>query len=140
MKAFLRKTFSTGNYDASVSASLLFMRVVIGLFFVFTHGYGKFQMLLSGEIMFPGVLGLSPAVSLTLATVAEFLAAILLIFGFATRFSSFLLMVTMLVAGLIFHYSDPFSAKELALVYAAIFAVFTYLGAGKYSIDSKVQV
>ncbi len=138
MKNLLKKTFDVGNHSNSTSVSLLFMRVLIGLIFVFSHGYSKFQMLLSGEVYFPKVLGMSPTLSLVLATVAEFLAAFLLIFGFATRISSFLLMFTMLVAGFLIHHTDPFAVKELAFVYASVFAVILYLGGGKYSIDSKI--
>ncbi len=140
MKELLKKVFTDGNHSDSVSKSLLLLRVTIGLFFVFSHGYGKLGMLISGEIMFPAVLGLSAKTSLILATTAEFFAAILLIFGFATRISSFLLMFTMIVAGFVFHYADPFAVKELAIVYAIIFAIITYLGGGKYSIDNKVII
>jgi len=139
MKEFIKKSFRAGNYTESVSIGLLVLRVVVGIFML-THGYGKLQLLLAGgPIQFLDPIGLGPTLSLILVVFAEFLCSILLIFGVATRFSAFTLLFTMLVAGFIFHATHPFSAKELAFVYAVVYLVITITGAGKYSLDSIIS-
>lgn len=135
MKKIVKKSFRKGSYSNSVSTALLILRVAAGLFML-THGWGKFQMLISdGPNLFPSVLGMGATASLTLAVLVEFLASILLIFGLVTRLSALLLLITMLVAALIIHSADPFSVKELPLMYSTIYLVIFYLGAGKYSLD-----
>ncbi len=139
MKKAIKKSFKTGNYSNSVSTALLILRVVAGLFML-THGWGKFQMLIGdGPNQFPSVLGMGATTSLTLAVLAEFFASILLIFGLATRIAAIPLLITMLVAALIIHSADPFSAKELPLMYSTIYLVILILGAGKYSLDRMIS-
>lgn len=139
MKTFFKKLFDTGNYSQSVSIALLILRVAVGIFML-THGYGKLKMLLAGgPIQFLDPIGLGPTLSLILVVFAEFVCSILLIVGVATRFSAFTLLVTMLVAGFIFHGSHPFSAKELAFLYAVVYFAIAIIGPGKYSIDSYIS-
>jgi putative oxidoreductase len=45
----------------------------------------------------------------------------------------------MLVAALIVHAPDPFSRKELPLLYATIFVIIAIAGAGKYSLDNWIS-
>jgi putative oxidoreductase len=101
-----------------------------------THGYGKLQSALAGgEIQFMDPFGLGQAASLYLAVFAEFFCSIFLILGFATRLAVIPLIVTMLVAVLIAHGSDPFEKKEMALHYLLVYLVILVCGAGKYSLD-----
>lgn len=126
---------NTGNYTNNISFTLLFLRVVVGVFML-THGYGKFLMLAGGDaIQFADPIGVGVTASLLLAVFAEFFCSIFLIFGLATRFSSIPLLVTMLVAAFIVHASDAFMRKELPLLYAAIYLVILIAGAGKFSVD-----
>lgn len=77
----------------------LVLRLGFGFFIVFGHGLGKLQMLLGGgEIMFPGLFGLSPTISLVLAVGAEFFAGLLVMLGFKTRLASLPVIFTMAVA------------------------------------------
>lgn len=139
MKRKIRKSFKTGSYSNSVSAALLILRLIAGAFML-THGWGKFQMLIGdGSNHFPSVLGMGSTASLTLAVLAEFFASILLIFGLATRIAAIPLLITMLVAALVIHSADPFSAKELPLMYSTIYLVILILGAGRYSLDRMIS-
>ena len=121
----------------------LLLRIGFGFFIVIGHGFMKLQGLIDGHIQFPGVLGLSPAISLGLATFAEFVAGIAVLIGFKTRLASIPLIITMLVAILIAHAGDPlFStngpAKEPAFMYLIGFIGTFLLGSGKYSVDSLI--
>ena len=120
----------------------LILRVGFGFFMAFGHGLGKLQMLFSGNVAFPPMFGLSSTVALSLAVLAEFVAAIAIITGLKTRLASVPLIFTMGVAAFVVHFSDPLFAtgasggsKEMALLFFTGFLGTFLLGSGKYSID-----
>lgn len=117
----------------------LVLRLVLGLFMLTSHGWGKFASFSEKSENFPDPLGIGSTFSLGLATFAEFFCSILLIVGLFTRFAAFNLLITMLVAGLIFHGADPFGKKELALLYAAGFLYFTLAGGNRFSLDAWIR-
>jgi len=102
-----------------------------------THGYPKFQKLISGNFEFGDPLGIGTTPSLFLAVIGEFVVPILLIIGFKTRLVAIPAAITMFVAAFIVHGEDPFETKEKALLYLVFFVVIILLGPGKYSIDKK---
>lgn len=116
----------------------LILRLFLGIFML-THGWAKLSSFSEKSEMFPDPLGIGSALSLSLATFAEFFCSILLILGLFTRFAAFNILATMTVAGLIFHYADPFSKKELALLYAVGFLYFTIAGGNRYSLDHWIR-
>ncbi|MFA6744086.1 MAG: DoxX family protein [Candidatus Neomarinimicrobiota bacterium] len=138
MKRIFDIIFNPGDYSNIASSALLLLRMIVGIFML-THGIGKFMMLVGdGPIRFVDPIGLGVTASLILVVFAEVFCSIFLIVGVATRLAVIPLLVTMLVAALITHASDPFIKKELPLLYAAIFIVIALAGAGKYSIDSWI--
>ena len=101
-----------------------------------THGYSKFMKLFSGgEISFYNFLGLGETLTLILAVFSEFICAILIIIGYKTKFASIPLVITMAIAAFMVHADDPFSKKEMALVYLVGFLAIGFFGGGRYSID-----
>lgn len=115
---------------------LLILRVVASALMM-VHGYSKLQMLLDGGgAEFPALIG-NGTVSLVLAVLGEFVAPILIIVGFKTRFAAIPAIITMAVAAFYVHASDPLAKKELAVIYFVIFLAIGLTGAGKYSIDGK---
>ena len=119
--------------------SYLFLRVVVALTMLLAHGYGKMVGFSNIAPKFPDPIGLGSTLSLALVVGSEVFGSILLALGLFTRWSAFSLLFTMLVAGLIFHGQDPFKAKELALLYAMVFFLFTLAGGGKYSLDALLK-
>lgn len=101
------------------------------------HGYDKLNRLFADEITFADPIGIGQTPSLVLAIIGEFVAPILIILGFKTRYAAIPAIITMLVAALIVHGADPFANKEMALLYAFAFISIGLLGPGKYSIDGK---
>ncbi|MGW8121527.1 DoxX family protein [Roseivirga echinicomitans] len=133
----LKKLLSTGNHNSSTSFALLLLRVGLGLTML-THGYPKFLKLIEGNFQFSDPIGLGVEVSLTLAVLAEFLCAILLILGLLSRFALIPLMSTMAVAVFIAHSDDPFATKEKAVLFLITFLFLFISGTGKYSLDQKL--
>lgn len=130
----IKKIISGNIINEMPDLAILILRVSIGILML-THGLPKLAMLLSGEINFPGLFGMPPALSLTLAVFAEVFCSILLIFGLTTRLTTIPLMFTMAVAVLIIHGDDPFSKKELGLLYLLAYVVIFLYGSGKYALD-----
>lgn len=136
------KIFKSDFEARQVDVVLLILRIGVALLML-THGIPKIQMLIGGgEIQFPGVLGLSPVLSLGLAVFAEVLCSILIFIGLGTRLASIPLIITMLVAVFLIHASDPFASQELGLLYLLLYIPLLILGGGKFSLDrvlSSVQ-
>ena len=116
----------------------LLFRLVLGLW-IFRHGFDKLTSFSEKMDFFPDPLGIGSTLSLGLATFAEFFCGILLVIGCFTRFAAFNLLTTMLVAGLVFHATDPFAKKELALLYAAGFFYFLLAGGNRFSMDHWIR-
>jgi putative oxidoreductase len=104
-----------------------------------THGYPKFQKVLEGNLKFGDPIGLGEITSLYLATFAEFLCAILVIIGLYTRLSLIPLIINMSVAFFIAHAADDFGTKEKSLLFLGMFIVIFLTGAGRFSIDNKIN-
>jgi len=116
--------------------ALLIFRATISAFMLFGHGLGKLNRLFSGEeIKFFDPFGLGSVVSLSFAVLAEFFAAALIILGLFTRLSSITLIITMFVAGFIYHADDPFRTQEKALMYLVSYIMLFLTGPGKFSLQ-----
>ena len=101
------------------------------------HGLPKLKKLLAGNFEFADPIGIGAAPSLFLTVIGEFVAPLLIIIGFKTRFAAIPAAITMLVAAFVIHGADPFAKKELALLYFVFFLIIALVGPGKYSIDKK---
>jgi putative oxidoreductase len=119
--------------------TITLLRVVTGLLMAGLHGSGKVppsEQLIGGV----GALGFpAPTLFAWLAGLAELLGGLFLAAGFLTRPSAFLVAFTMFVAAFGKHLADPWSVKELSLIYLAIALVFTIRGAGRWSVDNFLK-
>ncbi len=134
---FLLKVLcSHSQTGVGCSLGLLLLRVAVGGMMLVGHGWGKLTSFADKSATFPDPLGIGSPLSMALATGAEFLCSLAVIFGFATRWAAVPLMVTMLVAAFIIHAADPWTKKEFALLYFVPFATLFLAGAGRYSLDA----
>jgi putative oxidoreductase len=115
-------------------------------------------MLLSGGAeAFGDPIGLGSTLSLALATTAEFLCALLILLGLATRLAAVPVVITMLVAAFVIHARDPWtmeaaanaffsgasktwSSKEPAMLYLIPFLSLVFTGGGKLSLDGLIAM
>jgi putative oxidoreductase len=101
-----------------------------------THGIPKFDRLFGeGPVKFADPFGLGPEISLGLVLFAEVGCSILVMLGFKTRWATLPLIFTMLMASFYAHGSDPFSEKELSLLFFTLFLSILFSGGGRYSLD-----
>ena len=112
----------------------LLLRVAYSLLLM-THGFPKLEKLFSDEINFSDPLSIGDENSLLLTVLGEFIAPLFIIIGYKTRLASFFPAFTMLTAVFLVHFDDPFSRKELAILYLLGFVLIMLFGPGKYSID-----
>ncbi|ULQ54033.1 DoxX family protein [Flavihumibacter fluvii] len=135
MKNVLTVTNRTANHDLAV----LLLRIAIGTLML-THGIPKLLSLVSGQVQFPGLFGLSPALSLSLAVFAEVGCSLLILFGVGTRLATIPLMFTMLVAVFYIHAADPLAKKEVAILYLLAYIILFFTGSGKYSLENLKRI
>jgi len=102
-----------------------------------THGFPKFQQLISGDFEFGNPLGIGATPTLFLAVLAEFIAPILIIIGYRTRWVALFPIITMAVAAFMVHAQDALGVKEKALLFLVAFVTIGLVGPGKYSLDRK---
>lgn len=129
------KLLRTSYLPQHLNIVLLITRIAVGSFML-THGIPKLMKFFStGDITFSDPLGVGTIPSLMMAIFAEVFCSILVILGLGTRIAVIPLIITMLVAVVLVHASDPFGKKELGLMYLTIYMFLIVLGSGKYSLD-----
>ncbi len=132
--------FTSTKTNPLITDIVLFVvRIFVG-FAMISHGFPKLMNFVGDqEIKFFDFLGIGPQLSLFLAVFAEFVCSIFIILGLFTRWGVFFLMITMAVAGLVVHGSDPFSDREMSLLYLAIYLMLFAFGPGRYSVDAMIS-
>ena len=124
--------------------SLTCLRVVLGVIFAY-HGYLKLFVPggFSGTVGFFTAIGLPlPLYSALLASVVEFAGGLFLLFGFITRWTSFVIVLQMLVAFFTVHLKNGLLVSkggyEFVLVLIAALVVLFANGSGKLSLGKKL--
>jgi putative oxidoreductase len=117
------------------------MRVLMGLGIAFLHGYGKvFGGRMEGFSEGVAKMGFPiPHFFAWASALSEFLGGILIVLGLGTRVAAFVLFINMSVAAFIRHSNDPFSVKELALLYWVFSVAIVLMGPGSLSLDRYIS-
>ena len=117
---------------------LLILRLASGGIMAYSHGWGKLQKMLGGDMSFADPIGVGEEVSLVLTVFAEFVCGILVALGLFTRAALIPLIITMGVAVFIIHADDPFGKQEFGLLYLIPYVTLYLTGPGKLSLDKKL--
>lgn len=139
MQRILKFIFDSETTGRKTDIGLLLMRVGVGSFMLFAHGWGKLSSFAEKADTWADPIGLGPTLSLSLAIFAEFFCSLAIILGIGTRAAAIPLLITMLVAAGIVHADDPWGKKEFALLYGWVFIGLIFTGAGRYSLDSVIS-
>ena len=121
-------------------AALLFLRVTLGIEYIYVHGWPK---LAGGLAKWKAVGGAMRHVGITfwpafwgfMAAFSESIGMGLLIIGLAFRPSCLLLVITMTVAALSDYHAHGLGQASHALELALVFGSLIFIGPGKYSVD-----
>lgn len=127
----------TRNALRDVGLSIL--RVGAGGIMLLAHGWPKWTGWADKADAFPDPFGVGAAASLGLAVFAELFCSALVVLGAATRFAVVPLIVTMAVAALVVHGSDPWADKEAAVMFLIPFLTLLFTGPGRLSVDAFVR-
>ena len=123
----------------AIDWAALILRVSSGVLML-THGYPKMQKLFAGgEIQFADPIFIGMTASLALTVFAEVICSVFIILGLWTRLALIPLIITMLVAVLMIHASDPLDVKEHGLLYLFPYLATFLLGSGKFSVDGMMK-
>ena len=125
------------SFSPAASFGLLVIRVTAGAMLVVTHGWPKLMGYSQRAASFPDPLHIGPDRSLMLTIFAEVLCAGLVAIGFATRLASGVLVILFTVILLFIHGSDPFSKRELPLLFGAVYLCLVFTGPGAYAVDAR---
>ncbi len=126
------------NKPFQIDLGLLLLRLASGGFMAYSHGWGKLQGILEGELSFADPIGIGEIPSLFLTVFAEFVCGILVAIGLFTRAALVPLIITMAVAVFIIHADDPFSKQEFGLLYLLPYLTIFLAGPGKFSLDKQL--
>ena len=122
---------------------LLLLRGLVGLYLAFGHGLGKItggpeQWAGLGGTMEMFGLGFAPTFWGLLSALAEFVAALMVVVGVATRPAALFVLLNMLVAATAHITGTIDGGPEMALLYGIVFLSLLFIGPGKYSIDEQM--
>ena len=132
------KNILFSNRPIATDLGLLFIRLASGGMMAYSHGWGKLQKMLGGDMSFADPIGMGEEASLVLTVFAEFVCGILVALGLFTRAALIPLIITMVVAVFIIHAEDPFSKQEFGLLYLVPYLTLFLAGPGKLSLDKKL--
>lgn len=142
----------TARESITQSIGLLILRLGIGGYML-THGWGKLQLLIAGEVDAVGdPIGIGGGPTLALLVLAEFVCALLVVMGLVTRLAAVPLVIAMGVAVMVAHSNDPWTmdqavklfmagetdfpaSKQPAMMFLIPFLALIFTGAGRLSID-----
>ena len=102
------------------------------------HGWTKLMHFSERAATFPNPIGVGPSVSFTLVVFAEVFCSIFVVLGLATRLASIPIVIFLLVAAFIQGAGDPFSDRELALIYMVPFVTLLFTGGGRFALDGMI--
>jgi putative oxidoreductase len=133
----LKKLFYHSYSPAAFNIATLFLRVVFGLLML-PHGWDKLSHFAARKHSFLSFMGMSPSLSLGLATFAEFFCSLLLILGLFTRLATVPLLVCIFVILKVNHWELP-GKNEVVPAFLAGYLTLLLIGPGKYSLDARIS-
>ncbi len=132
------KSFVSKNREDLISIGLFVFRVGACVLMLTYHGFRKVETLFVGnEIEFVNPIGIGVTLSFVLAAFAEFICSIFILFGLWTRLASLILVINMAVATVVL--ASGGGNPELPIFYLLSFFLLFCTGAGKHSMDYRIQ-
>ena len=130
---------SLGKYR---EGALLFLRVALGAFFIYAHGWSKLAggvrewKRLGGAMRHVGIT-FAPEFWGFLAAFSESIGAALIVIGFCFRPACLLLLITMTIASVSVANGGDLAKAAHPIEMAIVFFSLLFIGPGKYSVDKS---
>ena len=138
MKTIVQTLFSTKITENKTSMSLFVFRILLSISLFNTHGLKKILDFEGTLQHIPDPFGFGSEFSAYMAVFANVICPIFVVLGLFTR-AAILPIVGITLSGFfIVHASDPWSVRDVPLMYSLSFLLLLYLGPGKYSLDAKL--
>ena len=134
MDKILRRVINPNEW-VSKDLSLLIYRVFISMAMIKVHGIKKLLDFQGTVDNIPDPLGFGGEFAAVIAIVANVLAPVFIIFGLLTRVSILPILGVTLMGFFIVHGSDPWSVRDVPLMYSLAYMFLFMMGPGKYSLD-----
>ncbi len=136
----LRSIFAINEDSSGTSLGLLALRASLGLTLFLKHGLEKLTGFAQMANSFPDPLHLGPRLSLSIASMSDVVAALLLVAGFATRLSASFIFLNILVAWIFVHGAQLFGTGadhgEVCVLYLCGSLAVLLCGPGRFSLDA----
>ena len=117
-----------------VDKAILFMRLFIGGV-ILLHVIGKLQRYNYMIVGFPPLLFNNGEASFVILTTLEALFAVMIMWGFWTRFAAFIMAMGMFVDIFVIYPTLGWLGVERQVLYIGIYVFLVISGGGKYAID-----
>lgn len=138
MKSTLSKLLMPRFSFARFDAAMLVYRIGIGAAMFYIHGWKKVTDFAGTVANIPDPFGMGGKTSAIISIVANIVCTALIAIGLFTRpAAAFILSVTT-VGLFVVHAADPWTVKDVPLMYTLAFGLLLLLGPGRYSIDFQL--
>lgn len=138
MKQIINSLLNPNKNIVSSDASKLFFRVLVSISMINTHGIKKLIHFSDTVQHIPDPLGLGGEISAVMAIIANIVAPLCIIFGLFTRLATIPILAVTLMGFFVVHASDPWSVRDIPLMYSLAYILILFLGSGKYALDYKL--
>jgi putative oxidoreductase len=137
IKAFL----AGGRTDAGIDIGLLILRVCAGMSLFLKHGWEKLTGYSTMVQHFPDPIHIGAHAGLAYALLSDGICSILVVLGVATRPACLVILLNLLTAFFLVHHARFFADGhvELIWIYIAVFLALAVTGAGRFSIDARLN-
>jgi len=137
-RQLITRLFATEPNARQLDLGLLGFRVLIALSLFNTHGLKKLTDIEGTMAHLPDPLGLGPEFTTWFAIFANIACPPLVALGLLTRLAVLPILSTTLMGFFVVHAADPWSVKDVPLMYSLAFLLLFWLGPGKISLDHKL--
>lgn len=139
MNRILKKLSLSKPAYLSPDATLFIFRVLVSVSMINTHGVKKLLHFEDTIAHIPDPIGIGGKLSAVMAIVANIVGPALVILGFQTRLAIVPILMVTLVGFFIVHGNDPWSVRDVPLMYSLAYLAIFFWGAGKYSLDHRIS-
>ena len=136
--SFAKSLFSPFPTILSQDAIILWFRILVSLSMIHTHGLKKIIHFADTIKNIPDPFGLGGEISTYIALLANIVSPVLVILGLGTRIAALQILSVTLMGFFVVHAADPWTLKDVPLMYSLAYLLILFYGAGRYSLDDQI--